>query len=95
MAAIFGDAAGVLTIGGVSAGEVIFSGGASGVLVVGGSAIGGAVISASASSTYTITGRAGVNFSNMRYGEAIVQAAYFGDTPVNVITVGDHVVLEW
>lgn len=95
MAALTGQASGALDVSGAATGILIFSGGASGVLTIGGASAGGVIIAASAASTYTVTGKSKQAIQKMRYGEAIVRAAYLGDTPVNVIAVGDHVVLEW
>lgn len=88
-------ASGTLTIGGASTGAAIIAASASGSLDVTGVSQGGTIITGTASSTYTVSGRAVEGISRMRYGEIVVTAAYFGDIPVNVIAVGDHVVLEW
>lgn len=92
---ITATASGTLTIGGTSTGAVKIRAVASGTVSAAGSSSGRAVITGTASSTYTISGRAAEGISRMRYGEIVVTAAYFGDIPVNVIAVGDHVVLEW
>lgn len=92
---ITATASGTLTIGGASTGAAIIAASASGSLYEAGVSQGGTVITGTASSTYTVSGRAAEGISRMRYGEIVVTAAYFGDIPVNVIAVGDHVVLEW
>lgn len=92
---IFASASGTLTIGGASTGVARIAAAASGAVDTTGTSSGGTVITGTASSTYTISGRAGEGISRMRYGEIVVTAAYFGDIPVNVIAVGENVVLEW
>ena len=92
---ITATASGTLTIDGASAGAAIIAATASGSLDTTGASQGGSVITGTASSTYTISGKSAEGISRMRYGEIVVTAAYFGDTPVNVIAVGENVVLEW
>lgn len=97
MIAISGEASTTYLISGSSAGgaPTPISAEAGGNLSVFGLSTAQTPISGAALDTYIISGRSGENVSSIRYGEDVVIAAYFGDTPVNVIAVGDHVVLEW
>lgn len=97
MIAISGEASTTYLISGSSAGgaPTPISAEAGGNLSVFGLSTAQTPISGAALDTYIISGVSRENIRKMRYGEDVVIAAYFGDTPVNVIAVGDHVVLEW